>query len=222
MSNIILRTILLYLLLTLCIRLMGKRSLGDLQPSEMVTTILVSNIAVLPLENPEMKLLHSLLPIGIIAALEMLYAIVSLRFPKLRRLVIGSPVVVIRDGVIQQKNLRRLRCTIDDLYASMRLAGYFDITEIAYAIAETTGNISFLPQYADTPVTAKMMHLKNQKLHIPLVLISDGNLMQSTVRRYHIRRDWLDKVLKANGVSVKQVFLMTVDESLEYTLIRRE
>ena len=176
MTDIVLRTLVLYLLLTVCLRFMGKRSLGDLQPSEMVTTILISNIAVLPLEQPNESIMNGVVPIVVIAAVEMVFAILSLRFPLLRRMVIGTPIVIIRDGKLLQNNLRRLRCTIDDLYASMRVAGFFDITEIDCAIVETTGNVSFLPRYADKPVTAKMLHLKPQKTPVPQILISDGKM----------------------------------------------
>ena len=222
MLNIFLRTVLIYLILALCIRLMGKRSLGDLQPNELVTTILISNIAVLPMEEPDMPLLSAILPIAVIAAMEILYAPLSLHFPKLRRLANGSPVVVIHNGVIDQKNLRRLRCTIDDLYASMRQAGYFDITEIDYAVAETTGNISFLPHHAAAPVTAKTMGLKPQKTLVPFLLISDGVRIRATAEALSLSDAWIDKVLKSEGVTQKQVFLMTVDQEQHYTVIRRQ
>ena len=162
------------------------------------------------------------IPILVIVGLEMIFSQLSLHFPKLRRLVIGNPVVIIQNGEIQQANLKKLRCTLDDLYGSMRQAGYFDIKQIAYAVAETTGVISFLPKFSDTPVTASMIHLKKETTPVPLVLISDGRLIPSVMRRYKIDEDWLQKVLKAGGVTVESTFLLTVDQNREYHLVPKK
>lgn len=222
MLIVFIRAALLYFLLTFCVRLMGKRSLGDLQPSELVTTILISNIATLPMEDISMPMIFGTIPILVIVGLEMIFSQLSLHFPKLRRLVIGNPVVIIQNGEIQQANLKKLRCTLDDLYGSMRQAGYFDIKQIAYAVAETTGVISFLPKFSDTPVTASMIHLKKETTPVPLVLISDGRLIPSVMRRYKIDEDWLQKVLKAGGVTVESTFLLTVDQNREYHLVPKK
>jgi uncharacterized membrane protein YcaP (DUF421 family) len=218
---VFIRAAILYLLLTFCVRLMGKRSLGDLQPSELVTTILISNIATLPMEDISMPMLFGSIPILVIVGLEIISSHLTLHFPFFRRLLSGNPVVIIEHGEILQQNLKQMRCNIDDLYASMRMAGFFDVAQIEYAVAETTGNLSFLPKYNDTPVTAKMMHLKPEKTAVPLVLISDGKLISSTKRRYHIPDDWLQKILKANGATIQTTFLLTVDEELTYHLVKR-
>lgn len=222
MLIVFIRAALLYVLLTFCVRLMGKRSLGDLQPSEMVTTILISNIATLPMEDISMPMIFGVVPILVIVGLEIVFSQLSLHLSGLRHLVIGHPVVVIQNGAVIQKNLKKLRCTVDDLYASLRQAGYFDIGKIEYAVAETTGNISFLPKYADSPVTASMLPGKNKETSVPQILISDGKLLPSVMRQYRIDRDWLDKVLKASGVTIKNTFLMTVDQNREYLLIPKK
>lgn len=225
MLIVFIRAACLYFLLTFCVRIMGKRSLGELQPSEMVTTVLISNIATLPMEDISMPMIFGTIPILVIVGLEMIFSKASLHFPFLRKLIIGNPVVVIQKGEIMQQNLKKLRCTVDDLYASMREAGYFDIRQIEYAVAETTGNLSFLPKYADTPVTASMLRRSDKppkETPVPLVLISDGRLIRSTVRRYHITEEWLDKILKANGATVKSTFLFTVDQNKEYLFVPKK
>ncbi len=221
MLIVFIRAALLYILLMFCVRLMGKRTIGDLQPSELVTTILISNIATLPMEDISMPLIFGVVPILVIVGMEMISSKLSLHFPAFRKLCMGNPILLIEDGVILQDNLKRLRCTIDDLYAAMRKAGYFDITQINCAVAETTGTISFLPKYADTPVTTSMMHLKNQEVMLPQVLISDGRLYRSVMRRYHISEEWLQKILKANGAAVSTTFLLTVDQKLCYYLVKK-
>ncbi len=219
MSIVFVRAAILYVCLTFCVRLMGKRSLGELQPSEMVTTFLISNIATLPMEDISMPLIFGLIPIIVIVALELILSQGLLHLPFLRKLLIGNPVVVIKNGEILQQNLKKLRCTVDDLYASMREQGYFDIDQIEYAVAETTGNLSFLPKADQTPLTPKTLHHPQQNTPVPLVLISDGRLIQSTMQQYALTEDWLQKVLKANGVRIREVFLLTVNAEKQYVLI---
>ncbi len=221
MLIVFIRAALLYILLMFCVRLMGKRTLGDLQPSELVTTILISNIATLPMEDISMPLIFGIIPILVIVGMEMISSKLSLHFPAFRKLCMGNPILLIEDGVILQENLKKLRCTIDDLYSAMRKAGYFDVTKISCAVAETTGTISFLPKYADTPVTASMMRLKSQKIQLPQILISDGKLYPNVMRRYHITDEWLQKILKANGAAVSTTFLLTVDQNLSYYLVKK-
>ncbi len=221
MLIVFIRAAILYVSLTFCVRLMGKRTIGELQPAEMVTTVLISNIATLPMEDISMPLIFGLIPIFVIVALEMLLSLGSLHLPFLRKILVGNPVVVIQNGVILQQNLRKLRCTVEDLTASMREAGYFDITEIEYAVAETTGNLSFLPKAQNAPLTAALLHQNKRKTAVPLVLISDGRLQKSTMKRYRVTPEWLDKILKANGVAAKEIFLLTVDQDMQYYLVKR-
>lgn len=208
MLIIFIRSALIYILLTFCMRLMGKRTLGELQPSEMVTTILISNIATLPMEDTTLPLIFGIVPILVFVGFEMICSNLSLRLPKFRKFLIGSPITIIEHGQLNQKNLARMRCTIDDLYVSMRQAGYFDITEIQCAVAETTGNISFLPKSGKTP--------------IPLLLISDGRLIKTTMQQLHLNSKWLHDTLKAQHLTVKTTFLMTVDKNLNCHIVPKE
>lgn len=142
MSIIFLRTILLYFLMSLAVRLMGKRQVGELQPVELVVTIIISNIASLPLEEPSLPLFVSVIPVLTLVAMEVVLSAVSLKSRRIRRWFSGSPVVVIYEGVILQKPLRALRFSVEDLMEELRIAGVFDITDVQTAIVETSGKLS--------------------------------------------------------------------------------
>ena len=134
MTIVLLRTLVLYLLVIGAVRLMGKRQLGELQPSELVITILISNIATLSLEDEEIPLLHGILPILVLVCFEVLISQVSLKSERIRRWISGSPKVLIRGGVIDQQMMRELRFSVDDLMTSLRTNGVFDIADVQYAI----------------------------------------------------------------------------------------
>ena len=142
MAIVMIRTILLYLLITLALRIMGKRQLGELQPSELVTTILVSNIATLPVEDTGIPLLAGIIPIFTLMCFEVFTSYIVLKNKRIRRVVAGNPVIVIRDGQIRQQELEKLRLNIDDIMAQLRAQNIFDIREVSFAVVETTGSLS--------------------------------------------------------------------------------
>ncbi len=138
----IIRSIILYILVILAVRLMGKRQLGELQPSELVITILISNIATLPLEDTDIPLLTGMTPIFVLVCLEVLISWVTLRFPKLRKFISGSPKIIITDGKIDRKALTDLRLSEADVMSALRSQQVFDIKEVQQAVVETNGSIS--------------------------------------------------------------------------------
>ena len=219
MLIVFIRAILLYLLVIFALRLMGKRQLGELQPSELVITILISNIASLPIEDPSIPMVTGVIPILVLAAFELYLSCLSLKSGAVRKLVSGSPVVVIADGVIDQKALHALRFSIDDLMESLRAQGVFDVREVHYAIVETTGSVSILQKYGSRSVTPEMLRLKGTDTPPPLVVISDGKLLPDALEKYHLSRKWLQAVLKQEQQSLKTVFLMTADPQKHYYLV---
>ena len=142
MLVIFLRTLMVYLLIICMMRLMGKRQLGELQPSELVSTILISNLASISIESPELPLTSSFLPVMLIAAFEILVSALCVKNRTAARLVSGQPIVILRDGVIDQNALRRLRFTLDDVLEALRAKDIFDPSEVTCAIVETNGSIS--------------------------------------------------------------------------------
>lgn len=219
MLIVFIRAILLYLLVIFALRLMGKRQLGELQPSELVITILISNIASLPIEDPSIPMITGVIPILALVAFELYISNISLRSRSFRKLISGSPVVVIANGEIDQKALHALRFSIDDLMESLRTQNIFDIREVNYAIVETTGSVSVLQKYGSQSVTPDMLKLQGTDAAPPLVIVSDGKIVPDAMKRYQISQGWLQKTLKKEKQSLKSVFLMTADQQLHYYIV---
>ncbi len=223
MLVVFIRTVLLYLLVIFCMRLMGKRQLGELQPSELVTTILISNIAALPIEDTNIPMILGAVPILALVMFEFVVSELSLKSRKVRKFFSGSPVVVIKDGIINQKQLKKLRFSVDDLMEALRGNGVFDISEVNYAIVETTGQVSVLQKFSAQTVTAAMLSLTGEEKKPPLVVISDGEVIDSTLPIYGFSADWLERKLKARNLETRDIFLMTIDQDgNDYVVLKNE
>lgn len=221
MLIVFIRATLLYGLIMFCIRLMGKRQLGELQPSELVITILLSNIASLPIEDTSIPLILGAVPLLVLVGCELFTSYISLKSKKFRSFVSGSPVIVIRDGIINQDELRKLRFSIDDLMEIVRQSSIFDIRDVQYAIVETTGKISILPKFKAQTVTAEMLNLDSEEDIPPVVIISDGELLESAVRACNIEKEWVFKTIAKHNYAVKDVFLMTCDNTKDYYIVEK-
>ena len=144
MCVVLIRSLILYLLVIFAVRLMGKRQLGELQPSELVITILVSNIATLPLEDVDIPLIVGVTPILALVCFEVVISWLNLISPKLRKVISGSPKVIISNGRIDRETMRELRFSVDDLTMALRSQGMFDLSEVQFAVVETTGSVSVM------------------------------------------------------------------------------
>lgn len=140
----LLRTVLLYVFIILAVRIMGKRQLSDMQTSELVITLVISDIAAIPMQNTEQPLLSGLLPIMILVSLEIIVSIIMLKSKRFRKIICGNPVVIIKDGKILENQIKKLRITYEDLYSLLRQQEVFDVSQIKYAIVETNGSVSLL------------------------------------------------------------------------------
>lgn len=209
MLIIIIRTILLYLLIVFSLRLMGKKQLGELQPSELVTTIMISNIATLALEDASTPMLMGIIPILMIVCLDVIMSGIMLKNQKLRKIVSGTARVVICNGVPDQKELKNLRYTVDDLVEAMREQGIFDISQVQYAIVETTGKINFM-QKEQPP--------KNP----PEIIVRDGEINRDALQRAELGEGWLMSILRDNKAELSDVFIMSADSDGNYKLFRKE
>ncbi|MDD2955920.1 MAG: DUF421 domain-containing protein [Oscillospiraceae bacterium] len=224
MSIIFLRTILLYIVIVFSLRVMGKRQIGELSPTEFVITILISNIATLPIEDSNLPLTAGIIPIFTLVAFEVIISALILKFDCMRRLVSGSPRVVIRDGVINQRELRRLRLSLEDLIEQLRTGGCFNIADVAFAIVETTGQLSVYQKFSARTATNSGLGLSppSSADAPPAVIISDGKLQKDSLQYCNLRREWLDKVLAEHHCRAQDVFLMTCDRAASYTLVLKE
>ena len=224
MSVIVVRTIILYALIIFGMRIMGKRQLGELQPSELVTTIIISNIATLPIQDPKIPFLVGALPILTLVSFEVILSVITLKNSAARKIISGSPVVVIRNGVIDQKEMKNLRFSIDDLMEQLRTAGIFDISEVSYAIVETNGKLSVFQFFKNRNTTAEMLEIKGRPIddHPPVAIITDGNINKSALEYCNATAAWLSKTLSENKILQKEVFLMTCDKEKNYQIIPKE
>lgn len=224
MFTIFFKTIILYALIIVGLRLMGKRQLGELQPSEFVVTILISNIATLPIEDVDIPLLTGILPILTLVSCEVIMSTVALKSKRARKILSGSPKIVIRDGAIDQKQLRDLRFSIDDLMEQLRQNNVFDIADVAFAIVETTGKVSVYQKFGARNVTAEMLNLPSdgQESAPPVVMISDGQLIEEALHYCNLRHEWLQKTLGDQKVRLEDIFLMTCNRQANYHIIKKE
>lgn len=217
------RTLIIYFVIIVCLRIMGKRQLGELQPSEFVIAILISNIATLSIEDTDIPLIGAVVPIITLMSAEVILSFITLKSGKAQTIVTGSPVAIIRNGNIDQKSMRELRFSIEDLMSQLRISGIFDIKDVSWAIVETNGQLSVYPKAGSQPLTLKTAaDPKSAKSHPPMVLISDGILCSKALSACNLTEKWLHNVLKDEGVEEKDVFLMTCDSSADYFLVRKD
>ncbi|MDE5883515.1 MAG: DUF421 domain-containing protein [Oscillospiraceae bacterium] len=222
MTIVLIRAFILYLVVMFSVRLMGKRQLGELQPAELVTTILISNIATLALEDIEIPLLHGIMPILALVCFEVLVSWISLKSVKFRRLISGSPKIIIRDGILDQDMLRTLRFSVDDVMTALRLGGIFSIEEVQFAIVETNGSVSVYQKSADQPATKEDVHTAKKDCNPPQVIIADGQLREHALASIGQDRKWLDLILGNAGISIPEIFMMTADQACRYQIIKKD
>jgi len=214
------RTLILYLLIMLGLRLMGKRQIGELEPSELVLTMMLSDLATVPMQDFGIPLLAGVIPIVTLLALSMLFSQLSLHHLRFRALVCGTPTVLIREGVLQQAAMRRNRYTIDELLEELRGQGISSIEDVKYAVLENSGQLSVLPW--SQPPTAAQLGLQDQ-VTLPVVLINDGRLLRGNLTACGHDETWLRETLQREGLtSPREVFLLTLDETGETVCVRKE
>ena len=224
MTTAFFRTVILYFILMVGLRLMGKRQIGELEPSELVLTLIISDLAAVPMQDFGIPLVNGLFPIVTLLCLSMLLSFFSLKSIRFRGLVCGYPTVIIRDGKVLQQNMARNRFTVDELLEQLRSQGYSDLTAVKYAVLETSGQVSVLPYTKDSPVTPQVMNLTSQDdVTLPVLVINDGHIMSENLSASGYDALWLDKQLKERRLtSPRQVFFMTVDETGAVTCVAKE
>lgn len=216
------RAIILYIIIIFSMRLMGKRQLGELQPSELVITILMSNIATLPVEDTDIPMIMGVVPIFTLVCLDVFLSHLSMKFRPFRKAVSGSPKIIISNGKIDQQTMKDLRLTCDDLMESLRSVQVFDLNEVQLAVVETTGKISVCQKKEFMPLTMGDVTVKPQTQNPPQLIIDDGEVAPLALKFLGLNEKWLEKVLISEKVSSKDIFIMTCDDTGKYTIIRKE
>ena len=207
----LIRLMILYVLIVFCMRLMGRRQIGELQPSELVVTMLLSEIASIPLENCDIPLLNSVAVILTLTALEVILSVLCLKSDRTRRLLQGNPLPVVWNGQPIQKTLHKLRLTIDDLLEALREKDVFRITDVQCAILEANGRLTVQLKPQLQAVTPELMRLTVPPQGIPCPIIYDGKVQRENFDYCGMTNEKLDAILCQSGVRAEDIFLLTVD-----------
>ncbi len=221
MWTMIWRTVLFHAILIVTVRLLGKRQIGEMEPSEFVVTMLLANLATIPMEEPDRSILHGIVPIGLVIAAEMLMALLMFRSIRVRRLLCGKPVILIENGRILEKNLRQTHVNLDELTMHLREQEIFDLSEVKFAILETNGQLSTLLYAKDRPASAKDAGIKASETELPVTLISDGNLMQDNLKIAKRDAAWVTKELQKRNCKLTEVLLMTLDSAGKVYFVKK-
>ncbi len=217
------RTIILYLLVVIALRIMGKRQMGELSPAEFVITLLVSDLAAIPMQNISTPLIYGIMPILTLLSLEILISTLFMHNRRIRKFFAGRTSILIENGKINQKEMTRLRLTLDELLEELRLKSFLDISTVKYAILEANGELSVFPFSKNESVTRSDIGLEDEVSFLPHTIICDGVYIQSEAEKLNVDRAWTQSQLKKHSISsFKEVFLMQADENGNVLVIPKE
>lgn len=217
----IIRTVILYIFVTFGIRIMGKRQIGDMQPNELVVTLLISEIAAIPLQDTSQPLLNGIVAIFMLVILEILISVLAMKNQYIRKAMSGKSIVVIKNGVIDQHAMKNVRMTVLDLIELLRGQNVFDISTVAYAVLEVNGNLSVLLKGQSQPATPEDLNITPKEEAMFLPVISDGKIIDESLSALETDRNSLQKKLATNNVTAEKVFLMMLDRNGNYNIIKK-
>ncbi len=216
----IIRTIILYFFIVFAVRVMGKRQISEMQASELVITLVIAEIASIPMESTSIPLTSGIVPTLILVGCEILASIGMLKWSKFRRVMCGNPVMVIKDGEILQDKMRSLRLTTEDLCVQLRQQGVFSINDVQYCIAETNGKISVLQKPDKRQPSAEDMNIYIEDTGIEVVIINDGKILSNSVKLCETNENVIMDIIDKNKLTLKDIFIMTMDRMGNYNIIR--
>lgn len=223
MGSVFIRTVIIYLVVVTCVRIMGKRQIGELQPSELVVAIMISEVASISLQDPDIPLIFGVIPVLTLVSLEMIIAFISLKSRRFRKIVSGNPCLIIEDGVIDQHAVKKLRISVDDLMEELRINGITTVEDIQYAYVETNGQLSVIERATSSPPSAQDMKVPVQKIQMPRLLVADGVIVRTEFRAAGLDERWLNSLLKREGLkSVREVFALWRTDDGTLNLVKKE
>lgn len=216
------RTVVLYLVLILSVRLMGKRQIGQMEAPEFVVTMLVANLASIPMQDGGIPLFSGVVPILTVLGLELALSGLIMRSLLIRRMLCGKPVILIENGKILQDSLRQTRVTLDELMGHLREKDVMEIQTVQYAILETDGNLSVFPFPKYVPASAMEAGIQAKPQHLPLTIIEDGCLLRENLRKSGKDEVWLERVLAQHSADIRDTWFLSVDASDKIVWLRKE
>ena len=219
MIIVLIRTIILYLIVVITMRLMGKKQIGQLQPFELATAIMISELASFPMQDTTLPLMHGVIPIVTLLILQVSTAVLQLKSETLRTLFCGKPSILIKNGLIDSNELKRQKFSLNDLMEELRLKGFYNIEDIYCAILETSGQLSIIPKTELTGVTKSDMNIKCSQDILPITLILDGKISKNNLKMIDKNESWLNNKLKKQNIkSSKDVFIAIIDSKGKFYL----
>ena len=218
---VIYRTAIFYAALILVIRLMGKRQVGQMEPSEFVVTMLLANLASIPIEDPGQPVWHGLAAMGLVLIAERTVSRICLKSIRLRRILCGKPVILIDNGTLLYDNLLRTRVNLDELTGHLRELGILEIEHVQFAVLETNGSITAFPYPQYKPAEARDAGVRASAQELPYTVISDGKLLTENLRLTGRDEQWLAHYLASKGAAQGDVLLLTLTKSGKTALVRR-
>ena len=221
MASIFLRTVLIYFFLSVALKLMGKRQIGELEVGELVSTLLISEIAAIPIDDPDLPLLNAVIPILFILSAEILLSAIKNHSAKLKHLIEGDPVYIIYKGKIRQQVLEDNRISINELLSELRVLGIADISDVYYAILEQSGKLSVTLRADCQPITKQAL-TEEREPGIAHLIVVDREVNETNLRALGYDRVWLNRVLAQHGVRLPEVYLLTVDDLGSTSLVKKE
>lgn len=222
MISTIIRTFIIYCAVSVCVRLMGKRQLGELQPGELVITILMSEIAAMPIGDNSIPVINSLIPLILLVSFEIINSLIDRKSVRFRHLTEGKPVTIIRNGELLQKELKNLRFTINDVLSGLRQKDVFDIEDVQYAVVETNGTLSVLLKPEKRPATPKTVGKTEKDNGMPCSVVIDGKIIESSLKDCGVTQKELLSKIQRETDDIKNILLMTVDKSKKYNIIYKK
>ena len=222
MLTTVIRTVILYLVVMLSVRLMGKRQIGELQPGELAVTILLSEIAAIPIQDNEIPLANSIIPLAILISLEIVSSILSMKSLRFRVIAAGNPVTVIENGQLLEKELKTLRLSVSDILSALRQKDVFNIEDVDYAVVETNGSLSVMLKAKKQPVTPSDAKISVENAGMPYPVIIDGRITESNFHFCNLTLGDVEKKLREQHLKKEDVVLMTATRNRDYYIISKK
>ena len=222
MTTTILRTLIIYCIVAVCVRIMGKRQLGELQPGELVVTILISEIAAAPIVEPGTPLINSIVALFLLAGFEILTSLIDMKSVRFRFISEGNPITVIKNGQLDQQQLKRLRFSINDILAALRQKSIFNIADVEYAVVETNGTLSALLKPEKRTVTVSTLHKAEKDEGLPCAVVIDGQIMEHNLDDCPATISDIERKIKNEKLKQQDIILMTVDKNKKYYIITKK
>lgn len=219
MLTIIVRSIIIYLIVLILFRLMGKRQLGQMQPFELVLTLIIADLATIPMAEVSVPVLHGVVPLLTLVVLHFVLTLICKSSQFMSKVISGKPVIVINPKGIDYEAMKKLNLATDDLFAALRECGYFSIAQVQYAIVETNGKVSVMPKSDFAPATNGDLSIKSEESFLPIILISEGKTIKENLKLASIDEDELKKMINKNSkeknLKIKDILLLSVDQQGE-------